>query len=121
MIPISSTAPRPAAPPGTQAAEPPARPDAPPASQRPLRPVRDEYVPENRNRGEKLCTGNTDKVDREIRQLKEKREELKQRLSSETDEQRLRELERELSRVESELRRKDNDDYRRRHTIFTES
>ena len=70
---------------------------------------------------EERCTGNTDKADREIRKLKEKKERLEKQLSSETDEAKVRELERKLSQVESELRQKDNDAYRRRHSTFTES
>lgn len=111
-------APRPAAPPGVRAAERP--PVSPTASQSPSKPLRDEYVPEDRGRGEERCTANTDKVDRELRELRAKREKLEARLSSETDEVKIRELERALSQVESELRRKDNDAYRRRHTVFTE-
>jgi len=34
---------------------------------------------------EETCTGNTDKVDREIEQLKKKQEELKRQINSETD------------------------------------
>lgn len=78
-------------------------------------------APAGGERREERCTADTDKVDREIRRLKEERGELKERLSSETDEARIGELERRLSRVESELRRKDNDAYRRRHAVFTES
>lgn len=69
---------------------------------------------------EERCTGNTDAVDREIKKLKEKKEKLEKQLSSETDETKARELERKLSQVESELRQKDNDAYRRRHAVFTE-
>lgn len=65
------------------------------------------------------CTGNTDAVDREIRKLKEKKEALEKRLVSETSEIKAEELKRRLSQVEEELRRKDNDTYRRQHTVFT--
>lgn len=126
MNPISSMAPRPVTAPGIQAAEPSreAR-SASPASSRSLKPVRDEYVPEEKrpeSRGRKAerCTGNTDAVDREIKKLREKREKLEKQLSSETDEAKRAELERKLSQVESELRQKDNDAYRRQHSTFTE-
>lgn len=65
------------------------------------------------------CVGNTDKVDREIEQLKRRQQALQQQLNTETDEARARELERELAQVESELRQKDNDAYRRQHTVFS--
>ena len=58
---------------------------------------------------------NTDKVDREIEKLKKKQQELEQRLGTETDEAKIKELERQLSQVEQELRQKDNDAYRRQH------
>lgn len=179
MIPISSTAPRPAAAGRVRMAErlPEARPASPASSSGPLKPVRDEYVPEEKRResygrywmgkdgdgGPKIyfdapeaaedapaspeapkaedpdggskgpgkaapsggrepekCTGNTDAVDREIKKLKEKQETLEKQLSSETDETKRTELERKLSQVESELRQKDNDAYRRQHSTFTE-
>lgn len=65
------------------------------------------------------CTGSTDKVDREIEKLKKKREELTRQINAETDETRTEELERKLAQVESELRQKDNDAYRRQHTVFS--
>ncbi len=64
------------------------------------------------------CTCDTDKVDREIEKLKKKREELESRISSETDGVKIRELEKELARVENELRQKDNDAYRRQHAAY---
>ncbi len=77
--------------------------------------------PEKKAPGKKAerCTGNTDKVDREIERLKKKREELERQIGSETDEVKLKDLKRKLSQVESELRRKDNDAYRRQHTVFS--
>ena len=65
------------------------------------------------------CTGNTDQVDREIEKLKKEKEQLEQRLNSETDETKKKELESKLSQVENELRQKDNDAYRRQHTVFS--
>lgn len=77
--------------------------------------------PEKKAAGRKSehCTGDTGQVDREIEKLKKRRAELERRLSAETDEAKLRDLEKELAQVESELRRKDNDAYRRRHTTFS--
>lgn len=65
------------------------------------------------------CTGDTGKVDRELEKLKRERAELERRLDTETDEAKRRELERRLAKVEDELRQKDNDGYRRRHTVFS--
>ena len=78
-------------------------------------------APERKSAGnkEETCTGNTDQVDREIEALKKKQAELKQQLSAETDEAAIRELKQELSQVERELRQKDNDAYRRQHTVFS--
>ncbi len=65
------------------------------------------------------CVGNTDKVDREIKHLKKKREELEQRLNTETDEAKIKDLERKLAQVERELSEKDNDTYRKQHSTFS--
>lgn len=66
------------------------------------------------------CTGNTDKVDREIKKLKEKKKELEQQIRSASgDEKKARELESKLAQTESELRQKDNDTYRRQHSTFS--
>ena len=62
---------------------------------------------------------NTDKVDREIEKLKKKRQELERRLNTETDEARIKEQERQLARVEQELKQKDSDTYRRQRSAFT--
>lgn len=69
---------------------------------------------------EEKCAGNTDEVDRELRKLREKKEKLEARLDRETDETKREALERQLAQVENELRQKDNDAYRRQHTVFTE-
>ena len=64
------------------------------------------------------CTGNTDRVDREIEKLKKRRDELKKQIHSEKDGMKIKELEKKLSQVERELKQKDNDAYRRAHTVF---
>lgn len=74
--------------------------------------------PERRKSSEKT-TADTDRVDREIEKLKKERERLVQQLRAETDETRARELERKLAQVEDALRQKDNDAYRRQHTVFS--
>ena len=63
---------------------------------------------------------NTDKVDREIEKLKKKQQELEQRLGTETDEAKIKDLERQLSQVEQELKQKDNDTYRKQNASFTQ-
>lgn len=119
--PISGPARQPAAVEGVRAASGAQRPE-PEGQDRPQKPDMDEYIPEERwGSGGKAesCTGNTDKVDREIERLKQKREELKQQLQSETDESRIKGLEQKLAQVERELAQKDNDAYRRQHTVFS--
>lgn len=64
------------------------------------------------------CTCNTDKVDREIKRLKEKQEQLKQKLRSAEGEN-ARQLEKQLKSVSAELAQKDNDTYRRQQAIFS--
>lgn len=71
------------------------------------------------DRSGQRCTANTDKVDREIRQLKKRRSELAQQLNSETDETKAERLQRQLAQIEQELSRKDNDTYRRQHMEIT--
>ena len=62
------------------------------------------------------CITNTDKVDREIRNLKEQKKQLKQQIKAASgDEEKIQELEKKLSRIESELYQKDNDTYRRQN------
>lgn len=69
---------------------------------------------------EEKCTGSTDQVDREIKQLKEEKKQLEQQIKTASgDEEKLKELEQKLAQVESELTQKDNDTYRRQHTVFT--
>lgn len=75
---------------------------------------------ENPEEGEEEYVANTDQVDREIRELKEKKSQIEQQLRSAAgDEKKTGELERKLSQVENELKQKDNDTYRRQHTQIT--
>ncbi|MCH5194387.1 MAG: hypothetical protein J1F11_10525 [Oscillospiraceae bacterium] len=64
------------------------------------------------------CTGNTDKVDREIERLRKRAEQIEQRLASAEGKERER-LEQQLKSVQTELSQKDNDNYRRQHTMFS--
>ncbi len=67
------------------------------------------------------CVTNTDKVDREIRKLKEKKQHLEQQIRSASgDEKKIRDLENTLAQVEAELSRKDNDTYRRQNASVSE-
>ena len=75
--------------------------------------------PEKKERKEERWEGNTDKVDREIKELKQKKKELESRLRTETNEAQAEALEKELANVERELSQKDNDSYRRQHTVFS--
>ena len=67
------------------------------------------------------CVANTDKVDREIEKLKEKKQQLEQQIQSASgDEKKIRELEKKLAQVENELSQKDNDTYRRQNASVSE-
>ena len=113
-----------------RAADAPQQPEAAPDAGKPDAGAPEAEEPEGdkgakgpeRKGGEKeeRWVGNTDKVDREIEKLKKKREELEQRINTETDEAKVKDLERQLAQVERELRQKDNDAYRRQHSTFTQ-
>ena len=64
------------------------------------------------------CTCNTDRVDEEIKRLKEKQEQLEQKLRSAEGEA-ARQLEKQLESVSAELAMKDNDSYRRQNAVFS--
>ena len=95
----------------------------------------------NQGKPAEKCVTNTDKVDREIKKLKEKKQQLEQqiqsasgdeapfghpsmpgsapaeaRVSGDNKENKIRELEKKLAQVENELSQKDNDTYRRQNT-----
>lgn len=69
----------------------------------------EKATPPGRNSKEKKCARNTDTVDRELRKLKEQKENLETRLDRETDETKRKALERQPAQAENELRQKDND------------
>lgn len=62
-------------------------------------------------------TANTDKVDAEIRKLKNHKAQLEQKISSEANPN--EDLQRQLAQLENELRKKDNDTYRRANATFS--
>ena len=68
---------------------------------------------------EKRCTVNTDRVDREIERLKQERQELERQLRGEADETKRQTVQQRLEQVERELSQKDNDAYRRRNAVYT--
>ena len=72
--------------------------------------------PDKSKKADEKYVGNTDKVDREIEKLKERKKELEQQIRAAAgDEQKVQALEKELAQVENELRQKDNDAYRKQH------
>ncbi len=91
---------------------------------------------DNQGKPAEKCVANTDKVDREIKKLKEKKQQLEQQIQSASGdetpfghpsmpsgnnkEKKIRELEKKLAQVENELRQKDNDTYRRQNASVSE-
>lgn len=68
------------------------------------------------------CTSNTDRVDAEVKQLRQEKEQLMQQLRGASgDEKREAALKQKITRIDVELRMKDNDTYRRQnmdiHTV----
>ena len=63
----------------------------------------------------KSATYNTDKVDAEIKRLREQKQQFEKQLRSASDPQQAVMLQKQISRLEKELQQKDNDAYRREH------
>ena len=90
-------------------------------------PTEEKQEPKKAGRGEEkeepkeeICVGNTNRVDREIQKLKEKKQQLEQQIQSASgDEKKTRELEKKLAQIEQELSQKDTETYRRQHTVFS--
>lgn len=99
-----------------RAADAPRQPEDAPESEEPDSADQGAKGPERKKDQDEVWEGNTDKVDREIEKLKKKQQELEQRINTETDEAKIKDLERQLAQVERELKQKDNDTYRRQHT-----
>ena len=99
-----------------RAADAPRQPEDAPEAEEPKQAGQGAKGPEGKKNKDETWECNTDKVDREIEKLKKKQQELEQRLNSETDEAKIKDLERQLAQVERELKQKDNDTYRRQHT-----
>ncbi|MDE6935346.1 MAG: hypothetical protein K2P26_07030, partial [Oscillospiraceae bacterium] len=103
-----------------RAADTPGQPEDAPEAEEPKQADQDAKGPEgNKDKGE-VWECSTDKVDREIEKLKKQQQELEQRLNTETDEAKIKDLERQLAQVERELKQKDNDTYRRQNAVYTQ-
>ena len=74
--------------------------------------------PEKEKKG-KITTCDTSRVDREIENLKKRREQLKRQLEGTADPQKAQKLEQKLAQVEAELAQKDNDAYRRQNAVYS--
>lgn len=81
----------------------------------------EEAAPAKSEPGRKAetCTTNTDKVDREIEKLKEERDRLEQQIRTTKAPDKTEDLKRQLTRLENELRQKDNDAYRRQNSVVS--
>ena len=99
-----------------RAANAPKQPEDTPEAEEPDPAGQGAKGPEGEKDKDEVWEGNSDKVDREIEKLKKKQQELEQRRNAETDEAKIKDLERQLAQVERELKQKDNDTYRRQHT-----
>ena len=99
-----------------RAADAPRQPEDAPEAEEPKQAGQGAKGPEGKKNKDETWECNTDKVDREIEKLKKKQQELEQRLNTETDEAKIKDLERQLAQVDRELMQKDNDTYRRQHT-----
>lgn len=68
-------------------------------------------------RAEEKCTTNTDRPDREIEKLKEKKQQLEQQIKQASgDDRKIRELEQKLAQTERELSQKENGAYRQQNS-----
>ena len=103
-----------------RAADAPRQPEDAPEAEEPDPAGQGAKGPEGKKDKGETWECNTDKVDREIEKLKKKQQELEQRLNTETDEAKIKDLERQLAQVEQELKQKDNDTYRRQHAVYTQ-
>ena len=113
-----------------RAADGPKQPEGTPDAKKPEADAPEAEEPDPEGQGAKGPEGkkdkgetwecNTDKVDREIEKLKKKQQELEQRLNSETDEAKIKDLEHQLAQVEQELKQKDSDTYRKQNATYTQ-
>ena len=102
------------------AANAPKQPEGAPEAEEPKQAGQGAKGPEGKKDKGETWECNTDKVDREIEKLKKQQQELEQRLGTETDEAKIKDLEHQLAQVEQELKQKDSDTYRRQHAVYTQ-
>jgi hypothetical protein len=103
-----------------RAADAPEQQEGAPEAEEPDPADQDAKGPEGKKDKGEVWECNTDKVDQEIEKLKKKQQELEQQLNTETDEAKIKDLERQLAQVERELKQKDNDTYRQQHAVYTQ-
>ena len=103
-----------------RAADAPRQPEDAPEAEEPKQAGQGAKGPEGKKNKDETWECNTDKVDREIEKLKKKQQELEQRLNSETDEAKIKDLEHQLAQVEQELKQKDSDTYRKQNATYTQ-
>ena len=103
-----------------RAADAPKQPEDAPEAEEPDSADQGAKGPEGKKDKGETWECNTDKVDREIEKLKKQQQELEQRLGTETDEAKIKDLEHQLAQVEQELKQKDSDTYRRQHAVYTQ-
>ena len=104
----------------SRAADAPKQPEDAPGAEEPDPAGQGAKGPEGKKDKDEVWECNTDKVDREIEKLKRKQQELEQRLNTESDEAKIKDLEHQLAQVEQELKQKGNDIYRRQHAVYTQ-
>ena len=103
-----------------RAADGPKQPEDAPEAEEPKQAGQGAKGPEGKKDKDETWECNTDKVDREIEKLKKKQQELEQRLNTETDEAKIKDLEHQLAQVEQELKQKDSDTYRKQNATYTQ-
>ena len=103
-----------------RAANAPKQPEDAPKAEEPDPAGQGAKGPEGKKDKGETWECNTDKVDREIEKLKKQQQELEQRLNSETDEAKIKDLEHQLAQVEQELKQKDSDTYRKQNATYTQ-
>ncbi len=86
---------------------------------KPAAPAKQEEPAGDKGRPAERCVCSTDKVDREIARLRQKQQQLQQKLNQTEDPQQQEALQKQLDAVARELQQKDNDAYRRQHAEFS--
>lgn len=92
----------------------------------PQKPVQQSFdreaVPADEKEPETMkCTVNTDKVDAEIKKLKEQEQTLQRQLRQAENREEKTALQKQLANIEAEVQKKDNDAYRKQNATYTYS